>query len=148
MRLLCVVLASLVVLTGCTSAIAGTPTAAPVDDEWRNAVRGAVGGLGTALGPVGDAMGNNDYQALRPACEALGSYLDTMQRAVLPGPDVNVNAALQDGIDEFHGVATQCAALTPASTPADLQRLSKSIDRAHKRIDDALKLLGIEIPKP
>lgn len=147
MRLLCAVLAALVLLTGCTRVTAGTPTLAPVDDEWRNAVVDAVTQLGTALGPVGDAMATNDYPALESACEDLNTYLNTMQREVLPGPDADVNSALQDGIDGYREVAIRCAALSPTSSPADLQRLSTAIDRADRRIKDALKLLGIDIPK-
>lgn len=147
MRLLCAVLAALALLTGCTTVTAGTPTMGPVDNEWRNAVIDAVVQLGTALGPVGDAMTGDDYPALQSSCRDLGTYLDTMERDVLPGPDPNVNAALRDGIDGYREVATMCEALTPDSTPADLQRLSTAIDRADKRIKDALKLLGVEIPK-
>jgi hypothetical protein len=147
MRLLCAVLAALVLLTGCTRVTAGTPMMAPVDDEWRNAVVDAVTQLGTALGPVGDAMATNDYPALESACQDLSNYLNSMQREVLPGPDANVNAALQDGIDGYREVATRCAALSPTSSPADLQRLSNAIDRADSRIKDALRLLGIDVPR-
>lgn len=147
MRLVCAVLAALALLTGCTTVTAGTPTMGPVDNEWRNAVIDAVVRLGTALGPVGDAMSGDDYPALQSSCRGLGAYLDTMERDVLPGPDSNVNAALRDGIDGYREVAAMCEALTPTSTPADLQRLSTAIDRADKRIKDALKLLGVDIPK-
>jgi hypothetical protein len=147
MRLLCAVLAALVLLTGCTRVTAGTPSMGPVDDEWRNAVIDAVVQLGTALGPVSDAMSNDNYPALESSCRDLGAYLDTMERKVLPGPDANINSALRDGIDGYREMATLCAALSSASSPADLQRLSNAIDRADRRIKDALKLLGVEVPK-
>ncbi|MGV0740974.1 hypothetical protein [Mycolicibacterium sp. XJ870] len=137
-------------LTGC--AVAGTPVAAPVTDEWRTAVIESMGGLGAAQGPVGDAMGTaaapTDFPTLHTACEDLRSYLDTMQRDVLPGPDMNVNSALQDGIDGYRSVADQCTALTPRTTSAELLKLNTTIDGADKRLKDGLKLLGIDIPKP
>lgn len=132
------------VLSGC--AIAGKPVAAPVTDEWRDAVVEAVGDLGAHMGPVSDAMAPTNYPALHASCRDLRSYLDTMQRTVLPGPDVNVNSALREGIEGYRSMADQCMALTPSTSPAELRKLSDTIDDAHEHIVDGLKLLGIQTP--
>ncbi|MGW4099142.1 MULTISPECIES: hypothetical protein [unclassified Mycobacterium] len=147
MRYLAAALATMSVLAGC--AVAGRPTAAPVDDEWRQAVMDAVAGLGTQLGPIGDAMTApvTDYPALHRACTDMRAYVDSTQPKVLPGPDVLVNAALGDGFDGFRSMADQCVALTPANSATRLTKLGTTIDEAHLRMNEGLKLLGIEIPK-
>lgn len=147
MRYIAAVVAATSVLTGC--AVAGTPTAAPVDDEWRQAVIAAVSGLGTQLGPIGDAMTApvTDYGALHNACTDLRRYVDSVQPKVLPGPDVQVNAALGDGFDGFRSMADQCEALTPANSSARLTKLGTTMDEAHLRMNEGLKLLGVDVPK-
>lgn len=147
MRYIAAVLAATSVLAGC--AVAGKPTAAPVDDEWRRAVIDAVAGLGTQLGPIGDAMTApvTNYGALHNACSDLRRYVDSTQPKVLPGPDVRVNAALGDGFNGFRSMADQCVALTPANSATRLTKLGATMDEAHLRMNEGLKLLGIEIPK-
>lgn len=147
MRYVLVLLTTLALLTGCSSAIEGKPTAAPVTDEWRNAVIAAVAQLGNAMGPIANAMAPTNYPALRKSCGDLRTSLDTMQHEVLPGPDINVNSALRDGIAGFRSMADQCVALTPDSSPTELRKLSTTIDRADKRMKDALALLGVKIPR-
>ena len=147
MRFLCGVLAALVLLTGCTSAIPGTATKGPVTDEWRDAVVDAVSKLGTTLGPVGTAMAKEDFPALQTACKALSTYLDTMARTVLPGPDLLVNAALRDGINGYRSVANLCVRLSDQSSPDDLQFLNDTLTGADRRIKDALRLLRVKIPR-
>lgn len=143
MRRIAAVAAAGVLLTGC--AIEGTPIAAPVDDEWRNAVTQAVAGLGGQLGPISDAMGTKDYLELQSACADLRGYVDKARRKVLPGPDVAVNEALGDGLDGYRDWAEQCMTLSASSSSAQLRKFSDTIDGADKRIKDGLKLLGIEI---
>ncbi|WP_454788531.1 hypothetical protein [Mycolicibacterium lutetiense] len=147
MRYIAAVLAATSVLAGC--AVAGKPTAAPVDDEWRQAVIDAVSGLGTQLGPIGDAMTApvTNYGALHNACSDLRRYVDSTQPKVLPGPDVLVNAALGDGFNGFRSMADQCVALTPANSATRLTKLGATMDEAHLRMNEGLKLLGIEVPK-
>ncbi|AKS35896.1 hypothetical protein [Mycolicibacterium goodii] len=132
-------------LAGC--AIEGTPVAAPVDDEWRDAVTQTVAGLGGQLGPISDAMGTRDYMELQSACADLRSYVDKAKRKVLPGPDVAVNEALTDGFDGYRSMAEQCMTLSASSSSAQLKKFSDTIDSADQRIKDGLKLLGIEIPQ-
>lgn len=134
-------------LTACTSVTSGTAKKGPVTDEWRDAVIDSVSKLGTALGPVAAAMTNSNYPALQTACRDLGTYVDTMQRTVLPGPDPIVNSSLQDGINGYRNVSTQCAALSEASSPADLQQLSTTLAGADRRIKDALRLLKVKVPR-
>ncbi|MEV0673585.1 hypothetical protein [Mycobacterium sp. NPDC050441] len=147
MRYIAAVLAATSVLAGC--AVAGKPTAAPVTDEWRQAVIDAVVGLGTQLGPIGDAMTApvTDYGALHNACTDLRRYVDSTQPKVLPGPDVAVNNALQEGLDDFRSMADQCVELTPANSSARLTKLGATMDEAHLHINKGLKLLGVDIPK-
>jgi hypothetical protein len=147
MRYIVAVLTAALLLTGC--AVAGTPSAAPVDDEWRQAVVDAVAGLGTQLGPIGDAMTApvTDYGALHSACNDMRLYLDSVQNKVLPGPDIKVNTALQAGFDGYRSMADQCVGLTPANSSGRLMKLGATIDEAHLHIKDALKLLGVAIPK-
>ncbi|MBU8817319.1 hypothetical protein [Mycolicibacterium goodii] len=145
MRRIAAVAAAGFLLTGC--AIEGTPVAAPVDDEWRDAVAQAVAGLGGQLGPISDAMGTKDYLKLQSACADLRSYVDKAKRKVLPGPDMHVNEALRDGFDGYRSMAEQCMTLTASSSPTQLRKFSDTIDGADKRIKDGLELLGIEIPR-
>lgn len=145
MRRIAAVAAAGFLLTGC--AIAGTPVAAPVDDEWRDAVAQAVAGLGGQLGPISDAMGTKDFLELQSSCADLRSYVDVAKRKVLPGPDVSINDALRDGFDGYRSMAEQCMTLTASSSSAQLKKFSDTIDGADKRIKDGLKLLGIEIPR-
>lgn len=140
-------LAALTLLTGCSSAIAGTATKGPVTDEWRDAVVAAVSKLGSTLGPVADAMSRHDYPGLQTAAKSLSGYLDTMQNQVLPGPDTFVNSALQDGITGYRDVAQQCGSLSDQSSPDDLQHLNDSLTGADRRIKDALRLLRVKVPR-
>ncbi|MGV9800962.1 hypothetical protein ACWDTP_23230 [Mycobacterium sp. NPDC003449] len=137
-------LAVAALLTGC--AVTGKPVAAPVTDEWRGAVVNAVSRLGTTLGPVADALIATDYPAMHKACEDLRTYLNSMERTVLPGPDVNVNTALEDGIDGYRSMADQCVKLSPTSGLAEMTRMDRDMRGADKRIKDGLALLGITIP--
>ncbi|WP_166902354.1 hypothetical protein [Mycobacterium sp. DL440] len=149
MRYIAAVLATTSVLAGC--AVAGKPTAAPVTDEWRQAVIDAIAGLGAQLGPIANAMVTpgqmTNYGALHNACTDLRTYVDSIQHKVLPGPDVPVNTALQEGFDGFRSMADQCVELTPANSSARLTKLGATMDEAHLHINDGLKLLGIDIPK-
>lgn len=149
MRYIAAVVAATSVLAGCT--VAGKPTAAPVTDEWRQAVIDAVAGLGTQLGPIGNAMVTpgrmTDYGALHNACTDLRTYVDSIQRKVLPGPDVAVNNALGAGFESFRSMADQCVAMTPANSSARLTKLGDTIDEAHLHINEGLKLLGVDVPK-
>ncbi|OBB26128.1 hypothetical protein A5792_27625 [Mycolicibacterium peregrinum] len=147
MRYIAALVATASVLAGCT--VAGKPTAAPVTDEWRQAVIDAVAGLGTQLGPIGDAMTApvTNYGALHTACTDLRKYVDSVQPKVLPGPDVAVNNALGEGFDGFRSMADQCEALTPANSSARLTKLGATMDEAHLHINEGLKLLGVDIPK-
>ncbi|CRZ18002.1 hypothetical protein [Mycolicibacterium neworleansense] len=149
MRYIAAVLAVTSALSGC--AVAGKPTAAPVTDEWRQAVVDAVAGLGTQMGPIANAMVTpdhmTDYGALHSACTDMRAYIDSVQNKVLPGPDIKVNTALQEGFNGYRSMADQCVALTPANSEARLTKLGNTMDEAHLRIKDALKLLNVDIPK-
>lgn len=149
MRYIAAVLAATSVLAGC--AVAGKPTMAPVTDEWRQAVKEAVAGLGTQMGPVANAMvtadHRTDYGALHNACNDMRYYLDSVQNKVLPGPDIEVNTALQKGFDGYRSMADQCVGLTPANSPGRLTTLGATMDEAHLHIMDALKLLGVNVSK-
>lgn len=149
MRYIAAALATASVLAGC--AVAGTPTMAPVTNEWRQAVMDAVAGLGSKMGPIGNAMVTSDhktdYGALHSACNDMRLYLDSVQNKVLPGPDIKVNTALQAGFDSYRSMADQCVGLTPANSSSRLMKLAATIDEAHLHIKDALKLLGVAIPK-
>lgn len=147
MQRILTLVAVLALLTGCANAIDGKATMAPTTDEWRNAVVDSVVEMGTYLGPISAAMAPTNYPALQTGCGKLRDYLDTMQHKVLPGPDANINSALQDGIDGYRSMAKQCMALTSTTTIAEILRLSATIDRADKRMKDALKLLGVKIPR-
>lgn len=149
MRYIAAVLATTSALAGC--AVAGTPTMAPVTNEWRQAVMDAVAGLGSKMGPIGNAMVTSDhktdYGALHSACNDMRHYIDSVQNKVLPGPDIKVNTALQAGFDGYRSMADQCVGLTPANSSSRLMKLGATIDEAHLHIKDALKLLGVAIPK-
>jgi hypothetical protein len=149
MRYVAAVMASASLLAGC--AVAGRPTAAPVTDEWRQAVFGAVSGLGAQMGPIGAAMVTADratnYAAMHTACNNMRDYLDAMQHKVLPGPDVQINEALQGGIDGFRSMADQCVALTPANSSSRLDKLAATMDEADKHIKDAIKMLNAAVPE-
>ncbi|MFV8053934.1 hypothetical protein [Mycobacterium sp. 48b] len=149
MRYIAAVLAATSVLAGC--AVAGKPTMAPVTDEWRQAVTDAVAGLGSQMGPVANAMVTSDhktdYGALHSACNDMRNYLDSVQNKVLPGPDIKVNTALQEGFDGYRSMADQCVGLTPANSSSRLTKLGVTMDEAHAHIKEALKLLGVPIPK-
>ncbi len=148
MRYIVAGLAAASLLAGC--AVAGKPTAAPVTDEWRQAVFESVAGLGAQLGPVGSAMVTPDhmtnYTAMRTACANLRDYVDSMQHKVLPGPDVRINEALQGGIDGFRSMADQCMSLTPNNSPTRLGKLEATMDRADKQIKDAISMLNAAVP--
>ncbi|OBG82662.1 hypothetical protein A5733_03090 [Mycobacterium sp. NS-7484] len=147
MRYLVVVSAAAALLTGC--AVAGTPTAAPVTDEWRQAVVDAVAGLGTQLGPIANAMVTPDhmtnYTDLHNACSDMRDYIDSAKNRVLPGPDVKVNTALREGFDGYRSMADQCVALTPANSSSRLTKLGDTMDEAHLRIKEGLTLLGVDV---
>ncbi|MBU9766614.1 hypothetical protein FR943_22575 [Mycobacterium sp. TNTM28] len=149
MRYIAATVAVTSALAGC--AVAGTPTSAPVTDEWREAVFDAVAGLGAQMGPIGDAMVTHDhvtnYTAMHNACTDLRGYVDAMQTKVLPGPDVKINDALQGGIDGFRSMADQCVALTPANSSRRLDKLARTMDEADKHIKDAIKMLNAAVPK-
>lgn len=147
MQRILTLVAVLALLTGCANAIDGKATMAPATDEWRNAVIDSVVEMGTYLGPIGTAMAPTNYPALQSGCSDLHDYLDTMQHTVLPGPDANVNSALRDGIDGYRSMAEQCMALKSTTSIAEILRLSATIDRADKRMKDALKLLGVDLPR-
>ena len=73
-------------LSGC--AIAGKPVAAPVTDEWRDAVVEAVGDLGAHMGPVSDAMAPQLFAPDRPPqmlTTELGDLGGAVGAAVLAG---------------------------------------------------------------
>ncbi|MCV7066791.1 hypothetical protein H7H51_15660 [Mycolicibacterium farcinogenes] len=149
MKYLVAAAAAASVLAGC--AVAGTPTAPPVSNEWRQAVFESVAGLGAKMGPIGSAMVSSgyqtDYTAMHRACTDMRTYLDTMQHTVLPGPDVEINEALQQGIDGFRSMADQCSELTPANSSRRLGKLAVTIAEADKHIKDAIKLLTAAVPK-
>ncbi|MUL81582.1 MULTISPECIES: hypothetical protein [unclassified Mycolicibacterium] len=149
MRYIVGVLAAASLLAGC--AVAGKPTAAPVTDEWRQAVFEAVSGLGAQMGPIGAAMVTGDhmtnYTAMHTACTDMRNYVDGMQHKVLPGPDVQINEALQGGIDGFRSMADQCVALTPANSSSRLNKLAATMAEADKHIKDAIKMLNAAVPK-
>lgn len=149
MRYVVSVVAAASLLAGC--AVAGKPTAAPVTDEWRQAVFGAVSGLGAKMGPIGDAMVTPDnltnYSAMHRACTDMRAYLDGMQRTALPGPDVRINTALQDGIDGFRSMADQCVALTPANSSGRLGALAATMGKADRHIKDAIRMLNAAVPE-
>ncbi len=149
MRYIAAVVAAVTLLAGC--AVAGKPTAAPVNDEWKQAVVAAVAGLGTQMGPIANAMvtpdHKTDYGALHTACTNLNEYVDSIQHKVLPGPDVKVNTALREGFDGYRSMADQCVALTPESSPTRLDKLGTTMDEAHTHITEGLRLLGVDFPK-
>lgn len=149
MRYVAAVLATTSLLAGC--AVAGKPTMGPVTDEWRQAVVKAVAGLGTQMGPIANAMvtadHRTDYGALHNACNDMRHYVDSVQNKVLPGPDLKVNAALREGLDGYRSMADQCVAMTPANSPGRLAKLGATMDEAHLHIIDALRLLGVSVPK-
>ncbi|MGV0815943.1 hypothetical protein ABQF34_28670 [Mycolicibacterium boenickei] len=149
MRYIVAVAAAASLLTGC--AVAGKPTMAPVTDEWGQAVFEAVSGLGSKMGPIGAAMvtrdNRTDYTLLHSACTDMRAYLDSMQHTVLPGPDLEINEALQDGIDGFRSMADQCVTLTPANSSSRLDKLGATIDEADRRIKDAVRMLTAAVPK-
>ena len=149
MKLLATGLTAACLLTGC--AVSGTPTAAPAGQEWRQAVFEAVAGLGAQLGPIGAEMANPDrttnYTALHSACNDMRDYVDTMQHRVLPGPDIQINEALQGGIDGFREMADHCAELTPANSSTRLRRLAAAMDDADTHLKDAIRMLNAAVPQ-
>jgi hypothetical protein len=145
MRRLVALLAFVALISGCTNAIAGRPTA-PADLAWKQPIANAVANLGTAMGPVADAMVAGDFSTMHDGCTKMQKAIDGIERR-LPTPDAAVNDALQGSVDSFRSFATLCSTITPIHSPSDLDRLSSYLDRGDARIREAFTLMGIEIPK-
>jgi hypothetical protein len=145
MRRLVALLASAALISGCTHAVAGRPTA-PATLAWQQPIANAVANLGTAMGPVADAMVAGDYSTMHASCAKMQNAIDGIERG-LPTPDTAVNDALQGGIDAFRSFASLCATITPVGNQSDLDRLSRYLDRGDARLREAFRLMGIEIPK-
>ncbi|HYZ68585.1 MAG TPA: hypothetical protein VE666_12440 [Mycobacterium sp.] len=145
MRRLFALLACAALISGCTNAIAGRPTA-PADLAWKQPIANAVANLGTAMGPVADAVVAGDYSRMHAGCTKMQNAIDGIALR-LPTPDAAVNDALQGGVDNFRSFATLCATITPVDNQSDLDRLSRYLDRGDTRIREAFTLMGIEIPK-
>lgn len=143
-RLVAVVAALALVLTACVQTIAGRPTA-PSDLAWQRNIIDAVASLGSALGPVGDAMIDGDYPAIREHCTTLKTAIDRIE-SQLPAPDAAVDDALQEGVDNYRWFAELCVTITPDSSASEFNRLNTYLERGDARIRDALALMGIDLP--
>ena len=129
------------------SAVAGSEVAAPapVTEAWKRDVTSAVATIGAALGTAGQAMIDGRYTQVRQGCTDLEDATDQLADQ-LPSADDDVDAALQDAVDQYREFAQVCMTLTPTSSGAEIDRLEALLDRADGSVREALMLLGIDLP--
>lgn len=143
MRRVAMLVVAAAVLSACTSTVAGRP-AAPAALKWQRPIISAVTGLGTALGPVGDAMIGHDLPAMVRACAGLRAPLDRLEHQ-LPTPDPAVNDALGRSVSSYRSFATTCMALSPANAPTALDQLTDDLTRGDTAMRTALDHMGIQL---
>lgn len=135
--------AAATVLSGCTSTVAGQPSAPPAL-KWQRPIVSAVTGLGAALGPVGDAMMGHDVPAMVQACAGLRAPLDRLEHQ-LPTPDPAVNDALGQSVHSYRSFATTCMAISPANAPTALDQLTDDLTHGDTAMRTALGHMGIQL---
>lgn len=133
-----------VALCACTSAVSGQATA-PAALKWQRNVTTAITGLGTALGPVGDAMTSHDLAAMAQACAGLQSPVDQIEHQ-LPTPDQAVNDALRESVADYRAFTHVCVTLSPSTADSALDQLSDYLIRGDTAMRTALDHMGIELP--
>ena len=143
MKRVAMLAATAVTLCACTSTVSGRPTA-PAALTWQRPITAAVTGLGTALGPVGDAMMSHDFAAMAHACAGLQSPIDLIEQR-LPTPDQDVNDALRDSVDDYRSFTKICMTLSPTTAPSALDQLSDHLTRGDAAMRTALEHMGIEL---
>lgn len=139
-------------LAACSTAVQGAPVAAPeltapvpITKAWKREVTTAVAAIGTALGATGDAMVEGRFFEVRQGCRDLKAATDELEDQ-LPSEDEDVNAALQNAVDEYRSFAEQCSTLNATASAAQLDRLEDTLDRADGSVREAMALLGIPMP--
>ncbi|WP_155927494.1 hypothetical protein [Mycolicibacterium sp. CBMA 234] len=131
-------------LSACSQTVSGQ-AAAPADLKWQRSITDSVSSLGGTLGTVGEAMTVHDFAAMSRDCTKLQGTLDDLSKN-LPTPKDDVNASLQDSIDNFRAFARVCRTLTPGTADASLDQLSSYLDRGDSSMRKALQQMGIELP--
>ena len=131
-------------LTACVNTVDGR-AAAPPNLAWQRPITDAIANMGSAMGPVGDAMVARDFPAMRTGCTKLESAIDRIGDR-LPTPDPAVNEALQDGVDNYRSFAKLCATMTPVTAELQLDRLDAYLDGGTAGVRKALHLMGIDLP--
>lgn len=143
MRPVAMLAALCIALSACTATVPGQPTA-PAALKWQRGVTTAITDLGSALGPVGDAMMSQDFSAMARSCSGLASPLDQLERQ-LPTPDNAVNAALRDSVADYRSFTKICSTLSPTTAPTALDQLSDYLVRGDSAMRTALNHMGIEL---
>lgn len=133
-----------VVVSACTSTVSGQATA-PSTLGWQRNVTTAITMLGTALGPVGDAMVSHDLAGMARACSGLSSPIDQIER-LLPTPDSAVTAALRDSVSDYRSFARACLTLDATPSPSAVDKLSEYLVDGDDAMRTALHHMGIELP--
>lgn len=143
MKRVAMLAATAAALCACTSTIAGQPRP-PAALKWQRPIVSAVTGLGTALGPVGDAMMGQDLPTMARACAGLQSPIDQIERR-LPTPDQAVNDALRESVNDYRSFTKTCMTLGPATTPSSLDQLTTDLTHGDTAMRTALDHMGIEL---
>jgi hypothetical protein len=131
-------------LSACTQTVSGQ-AGAPADLKWQRTITESVANLGGTLGTVGEAMTGHDFAGMAQSCTKLQGSLDDLGKN-LPTPSQDVNASLQDSIDNFRSFAKVCLTMTPGTADASLDQLTGYLDRGDSAMRKALQQMGIDMP--
>jgi len=134
-----------VLLTGCgtssdTAATTTTTTTvkpAAAMKEWREATQPAIDDVQSAMKWIGGAAQSVDLADTRAACRQLDTAVSQL-RARLPSPDEEVTRNVQNTVDDYTELASDCQGLSPATTKAEFADLTALIRSGAKSMRAAI----------